>query len=98
LLRHRRAKGAVAFAHFAPFLRPALIDGAVGAIFAPGGRLERVVRFAIKNDKIHHVETLPTQPAWKHWTWLWLTCRRKLASNHAGSSGQPGKARQDFSN
>jgi RNA polymerase sigma factor (sigma-70 family) len=50
------AKGAVAFAHFAPFLLPALIDGAVGAIFAPGGRLERVVRFTFKNEKIHHVE------------------------------------------
>jgi len=42
------AKGAVAFAHFGSFLRPALIDGAVGAIFSPGG-LERVARFAIKS-------------------------------------------------
>jgi RNA polymerase sigma-70 factor (ECF subfamily) len=52
------AKGAVAFAHFARFLRPALVDGTVGAIFAPGGRLERVVRFTIKKDKIHHVEII----------------------------------------
>lgn len=37
---------------------PPLIHGGVGAIFAPGGRLERVVRFAIKNDKIHHVEII----------------------------------------
>jgi hypothetical protein len=58
VLRETGPRGAVAFAHFAPFLRPALIDGGVGAIFAPGGRLERVVRFGIKNDKIHHVEII----------------------------------------
>jgi hypothetical protein len=49
VVRENGAKGAVAFAHLAPFLRPALIDDGVGANLPPGGRLERVVRFAIKN-------------------------------------------------
>jgi len=50
------AKGAVAFARF---IRPAtvcLVDGALGAVLAPGGRLARVLRFTMKDRKIAQIE------------------------------------------
>lgn len=46
------AKGAVAFTQHARFMQPALVNGAVGIVLAPGGRLQRVVRFTIANGKI----------------------------------------------
>jgi RNA polymerase sigma-70 factor (ECF subfamily) len=52
------AKGAVTFSRLAGFLRPALINGAVGALYAPAGRLERVVRFSFKEGRIHEVEII----------------------------------------
>src|SRR5262245_44892841 len=39
------AKGALAFAQAARFMQPALVNGAVGLILAPRGRLLRVLRF-----------------------------------------------------
>jgi RNA polymerase sigma factor (sigma-70 family) len=50
------AKGAVAFARL---IRPAtvcLVDGALGAVWAPGGRLARVLRFTMKDGKIAQIE------------------------------------------
>ena len=50
------AKGAAAFARF---IRPAtvcLVDGALGAVLAPGGRLARVLRFTMKDGKIAQIE------------------------------------------
>ena len=50
------AKGAVAFARF---IRPAtvcLVDGALGVVLAPGGRLARVLRFTMKDGKIAQIE------------------------------------------
>jgi RNA polymerase sigma factor (sigma-70 family) len=52
------AKGAVAFARF---IRPAtvcLVDGALGAVWAPSGRLTRVLRFTMKDGKIAQIEIL----------------------------------------
>jgi RNA polymerase sigma factor (sigma-70 family) len=46
------ARGAVAFAHTVRFTQPALIDGAIGLIMAPNGRLSRVLQFTIVNGKI----------------------------------------------
>jgi RNA polymerase sigma-70 factor (ECF subfamily) len=46
------ARGAVAFAQAVRFAQPALIDGAVGLIFAPGGRLSRVLQFTTAAGKI----------------------------------------------
>jgi RNA polymerase sigma factor (sigma-70 family) len=40
------------------FVQPALIDGSVGLIFAPGGTLVRVVTFSFENDKITRVEII----------------------------------------
>ncbi len=39
------AKGALAYAQAGRFMQPALVDGAVGLVFAPRGRLQRVLRF-----------------------------------------------------
>jgi len=52
------AQGAVAYARL---IRPAtlcLVDGAVGAMFAPGGRLDRVLRFTMQDGKIVQFEII----------------------------------------
>jgi ketosteroid isomerase-like protein len=46
------AKGAVAFAQLAGSLQPMLVDGTVGLVWAPGGRVSRVLRFTITSGKI----------------------------------------------
>jgi RNA polymerase sigma-70 factor (ECF subfamily) len=46
------AKGAVAFAQLAGSLQPMLVDGTVGLVWAPGGRLSRVLRFTLTSGKI----------------------------------------------
>jgi RNA polymerase sigma-70 factor (ECF subfamily) len=43
------AKGALAYAQAARFMQPALVNGAVGLILAPRGRLLRVLRFEFDN-------------------------------------------------
>lgn len=35
-----------------------LVDGALGAVWAPGGRLSRVLRFAMRGGKIAQIEIL----------------------------------------
>jgi len=51
------ARGATtAFSRFAPFVQPMLIDGRAGLVFAPGGRLARVLTFTITNGRITEVE------------------------------------------
>ena len=52
------AKGAVAFQRFARFVQPALVDGTVGAVLAPGGRLQRALRLSFANGKIAEVEII----------------------------------------
>src|SRR5262245_47265774 len=52
------AQGAVAFSHAARFAQAALVNGSVGALFAPGGKLFSVLRFTITAGKISHVEVI----------------------------------------
>jgi len=58
------AKGALAYqerfpiAQWGRFMQLALVDGAVGIILAPGGRLERVLRFTIADGKIREVDII----------------------------------------
>jgi RNA polymerase sigma factor (sigma-70 family) len=52
------ARGAVAFSRYAPFTQPALIDGAVGIVYAPGGHLERAMKITHANGKIAEVEII----------------------------------------
>ena len=52
------AKGAVAYGHLARLTQPALVDGAIGVVVAPGGRLVRALRFTIANGKITEIEVI----------------------------------------
>ncbi len=52
------AKGAIAFAQAARFAQPALVDGEVGLILAPNGRLFRALRFKMKNGKIVAIDVI----------------------------------------
>ena len=52
------AKGAIAYGHMAQQTRLALIDGAVGVVVAPRGRLVRALRFTIANGRIAGFEII----------------------------------------
>jgi ketosteroid isomerase-like protein len=52
------AKGAIAFSQLVRSAPPMLVDGAVGLVWAPGGRLSRVLRFTITSGKIVQVEII----------------------------------------
>ena len=52
------AKRTVAFSRMFTFVQPALLNGEVGLIWAPRGRLLRVVRFAITDRKIVQVDVI----------------------------------------
>jgi RNA polymerase sigma factor (sigma-70 family) len=52
------AKGAVAYGHLALLTRPALVNGAIGIVVAPRGKLVRALRFRIANGKITEIEVI----------------------------------------
>ncbi|HEX6043765.1 MAG TPA: sigma-70 family RNA polymerase sigma factor [Pyrinomonadaceae bacterium] len=52
------ARGAVAFSHLAQSVQPALIDGAVGLVFAPHGSVTRALLFTIADERIVGVEII----------------------------------------
>jgi hypothetical protein len=53
------ARGATAaFARYARFVQPALVNGTVGLVFAPGGKLSRALTFSVANGKITEVEII----------------------------------------
>jgi RNA polymerase sigma-70 factor (ECF subfamily) len=52
------AKGAVAYGHLAQLTRPALLDGAIGIVVAPRGRLVRALRFTVANGRITEIEVI----------------------------------------
>jgi RNA polymerase sigma-70 factor (ECF subfamily) len=52
------ASGAVAFARLASHMAPALIDGSVGLVMAPKGRLLRALRFTFEADRIASAEVI----------------------------------------
>jgi RNA polymerase sigma-70 factor (ECF subfamily) len=52
------AKGAVAYGHLAQLTQSALVDGAVGVVVAPQGRLVRALRFTIADGKITEIEVI----------------------------------------
>ena len=52
------AKGAIAYGHLAQLTQPALVDGAIGVVVAPRGRLVRALRFTIANGKITEIEVI----------------------------------------
>jgi RNA polymerase sigma-70 factor (ECF subfamily) len=52
------ARGAIAAARGAQFARPALVNGTVGVVVAPRGRLFRVLSFTFTGGKISQVEVI----------------------------------------
>lgn len=52
------AKQAIQSARGARFARPALIDGVVGLVVAPRGRLVRALRFTFAGSRIAHVDVI----------------------------------------
>ena len=52
------AKGAVAYGHLAQFTQPALVDGAIGIVVAPHGKVVRALRFTMANGKITELEVI----------------------------------------
>jgi RNA polymerase sigma-70 factor (ECF subfamily) len=52
------AKQAVAFGHLAQRVRPARVNGAIGLVMAPSGRLVRALRFTIANGKISEIDVI----------------------------------------
>jgi len=53
------ARGATAaFSHYARFVHPAEINGMVGLLFAPGGKLSRALSFTVAEGKITQVEII----------------------------------------
>ena len=52
------AKGAVAYGHLAQLTQPALVDGAIGVVVAPRGKLVRALRFTIADGKITEIEVI----------------------------------------
>jgi RNA polymerase sigma-70 factor (ECF subfamily) len=52
------AKQAVAFGKLARLARPALVNGTVGIVMAPQGRLFRALRLTIANGKITEIEVI----------------------------------------
>jgi RNA polymerase sigma-70 factor, ECF subfamily len=42
----------------ARFVRPALVNGTVGLVWAPGGHLQRALRFTFERGKIAQVEII----------------------------------------
>ena len=52
------ARQAVAFGHLAQLVRPALVNGAIGVVMAPNGRLVRALRFTIANGRISEIDVI----------------------------------------
>jgi RNA polymerase sigma-70 factor (ECF subfamily) len=52
------ARGAVAYGHLAQLAQPALVDGAMGIVNAPHGRLTRALRLTIVNGKIAAIDVI----------------------------------------
>src|SRR5262245_13994251 len=55
------AKQAVAFGHLARLVRPALVNGAVGLVMAPRGRLSRALTFKIADGRLAEIEVIGDQ-------------------------------------
>jgi RNA polymerase sigma-70 factor (ECF subfamily) len=52
------AKGAVAYGHMARGVQPALVNGAIGLVVAPRGRLSRALTFTIASGKITEIDVI----------------------------------------
>jgi RNA polymerase sigma factor (sigma-70 family) len=55
---HAVAEQAVLFSRLAPYVRPALVNGAAGALVAPDGKLTTIMAFTVRNAKITEIDIL----------------------------------------
>jgi RNA polymerase sigma-70 factor (ECF subfamily) len=60
------AEQALAFAHRAPYGRPALVNGAAGVVVAAGTRLIAVMGFTVRGDKIVEIDILADPERLRH--------------------------------
>jgi RNA polymerase sigma-70 factor (ECF subfamily) len=75
------AAGAVAFAELPVHMSPALIDGGVGLVFAPTGRLSRALRITFGGGRIEGVEVIADRAQ---------LAMLEIAPIPATTSGRPG--------
>ena len=52
------AKGAIAYGHLAQLTNLALVNGGIGVVVAPRGRLVRALRFTIANGRISEIDVI----------------------------------------
>jgi RNA polymerase sigma-70 factor (ECF subfamily) len=52
------AKGAISYGHLVQLTQFALVDGAIGVVVAPHGRLVRALRFTIADGKITEIDVI----------------------------------------
>ena len=52
------ARHTAKYSKLSPFVKPALVNGAAGAVVAPGGRLFSVMAFTVTNGKISRIDAL----------------------------------------
>ena len=57
------AKGAVAYAHLGRSMQPALVNGNVGLVYAPRGRLQRALAFEFDGDNRIRAAHIVSEPA-----------------------------------
>ena len=55
---HRVAEQALGYGRFAPFVRPALVNGAAGAVIAPRGHPVSVMGFLVRDGRIAAIDVL----------------------------------------
>jgi hypothetical protein len=63
------AQGAVAFSQMARFAQVALVDGSVGIVFVPDGKLSRVLRFTIVDGRLFRPTSSPSLRAFASSSW-----------------------------
>ena len=54
----RVARHTVRYSRLSPFVKPALVNGAAGAVVCPGGRLFAVMAFTVTNGKMTRIDAL----------------------------------------
>ena len=63
------AARALTFARLAPFVRPALVNGAAGVVVAPRGEPFSVMGFTVVGGRIVEIDAITDPSACARWTW-----------------------------
>ena len=54
----RRSASTPTYSKLYPYVLPALVNGAAGAVVAPGGRLFSVMAFTVSNGKVAEIDVI----------------------------------------